>query len=128
MGFPLRGGFYYLFATDFPSFTQEHTNTMTETLDTIVTDMIYEHERYGEVLVVGIGQMYDEYHLDKTSDESATPDPHSTIVYFYKQFDGYGGMSPTPLTEPVTEFAAESSVGRLHTDGKQNFYNSRNRM
>lgn len=80
------------------------------TIERIKTKTIYEHEKYGDVLVTGIGKMYDEWSVDGPKDDIESGD---VLVYFYKDYDGYGGMSPMPLSQPVNEFAksAEEELG-----------------
>lgn len=73
---------------------------MSET--TIQTDVVYEHERLGEVLVTGIAEMYEMYSTDESPPDASE---NETLVFYYDQFDGYGGMSPGPNTEEVHEFA-----------------------
>jgi hypothetical protein len=72
-------------------------------LDTIEADMTYDHEKHGEVLVTAVGEMYDEYSVSRRSGE-----PNSRLVFFYTRFDGYGGMNPAPMSEPVNEFARDA--------------------
>jgi hypothetical protein len=72
------------------------------TVTEIEADVIYNHERLGHVLVTGIAQFHDEWSV---ASENPAGDKNKTIVYFYDQFDGYGGMNPTPHTEEVNEFA-----------------------
>lgn len=78
------------------------------TLDRIEADVVYNHEKHGDVLVTAIGEMYNEYPLSGGRG-APEPDPSSRLVYFYKQYDGYGGMSPNPLSEEVMEFARDAS-------------------
>jgi hypothetical protein len=73
--------------------------------NTITTDTIYQHERYGNVLVTGIGEMYDEYPSSSSS---------AVLVFFYDDYDGYGGMSPMPLSQPVGEFRKSVEYVREH--------------
>jgi hypothetical protein len=71
------------------------------TVQRIETDAIYNHEKYGEVLVTGIGKMYDEWSITGPKDDIESG---NVLVYFYDDYDGYGGMSPMPLTETTDEF------------------------
>ena len=71
------------------------------TIERIKTDVIYEHEKYGEVLVTGIGEMYQEWDVSERSGET----PHSCMIFFYDNYDGYGGMNPMPFSETADEFA-----------------------
>jgi hypothetical protein len=71
------------------------------TIERIKTDVIYEHEKYGEVLVTGIGKMYSEWSIDGPKDGIESG---NVLVYFYDNYDGYGGMSPMPFSETADEF------------------------
>lgn len=71
------------------------------TADRIHTESVYEHERYGEVLVTGIAKMYDEWSMEGPQEDI---DSGEVLVFFYDDYDGYGGMSPMPMSEPVNEF------------------------
>lgn len=73
---------------------------MSETI--IETDVVYQHEQMGEVLVTGIAKMYDEWDVSGPSDDIDSGD---VLVFYHDRFDGYGGMQPTPSTENVNEFA-----------------------
>jgi hypothetical protein len=73
--------------------------------DTILTDTIYQHERYGTVLVTGIGEMYDEYPSHSSG---------NVLVFFYDDYDAYGGMSPIPLSQSVGEFRKSVEYVREH--------------
>lgn len=73
--------------------------------DTITTDTIYQHERYGRVLVTGIGEMYNEYPPTSAG---------SVLVFFYDDYDGYGGMGPTSISEPVGEFRMSADYVGKH--------------
>jgi hypothetical protein len=75
------------------------------TIKRIKTDVIYDHEKYGEVLVTGIGKMYNEWVVSSGDG----PDSGETLVYFYDDYDGYGGMNPMPLSETANEFAKAST-------------------
>ena len=79
--------------------------------ETIESDVVYDHEKQGDVLVVSVGQLYDEYPLDE--DKRTGLEATSELVFYYKQYDGWGGMSPSPLTENVHEFAKHTE--RKHT-------------
>ncbi len=68
----------------------------------IKTDYVYDHERYGQVLVTGIAEMYDEYRVDAANKDGNPPE--QTVVFFHDRYDGYGGMSPVPLSQTVNEF------------------------
>jgi len=72
----------------------------------IEADVIYQHEKYGDVLVTGIAKMYDEWDVDGPQEDIESGD---TLVYFYDNYDGYGGMNPMPQSQPVGEFAQSVS-------------------
>lgn len=72
------------------------------TVTRIKTDVIYNHDKYGEVLVTGIGKMYSEWSVDGPQDDIESG---NVLVYFYDDYDGYGGMNPMPFSEPANEFA-----------------------
>ena len=76
---------------------------------TIETGVVYDHIHYGEVLVEQIGEMYNEYDVENKTGKSAT-----ALVYFYDNFDGYGGMPGGPLTEEATNFAQSVERVREH--------------
>lgn len=82
-------------------------------LDTIQSDAVYDHEKYGEVLVTAVGEMYGEYSLSGDRAETDS-EPNSRLVFYYNNFDGYGGMSPTPMTQEVTEFGRQAELMRAH--------------
>lgn len=71
-------------------------------MNLIQTDMIYDHEKYGHVLVTGIGKMYNEW---STTGPKRDITSQEVLVFFHQDYDGYGGMGPFPLSEPVDEFA-----------------------
>jgi len=68
----------------------------------IEADVVYDHEKYGDVLVTGIAKMYQEWSLDGPQEDI---DSGEVLVYFYDNYDGYGGMNPMPLSENVSEFS-----------------------
>jgi hypothetical protein len=74
----------------------------------IQTDVVYNHEKWGEVLVTGISKMYDEWDVSNANGLSGEPDSASeneVLVFFHTRFDGYGGMEPTPTSQNIIEFA-----------------------
>lgn len=73
----------------------------------IETDSVYQHEKYGEVLVTGVATMFKGWEDGKTVGEG------DTLVFFYDEYDGYGGMHPIPFSEVADEFAKSSK--RMHT-------------
>lgn len=79
------------------------------TNEKIESDVVYDHEKYGDVLVTGIAEMHDEWYVNGY--ETPTPETE-VLVFFYDNYDGFGGMNPMPLSEPVEEFAR--SVERQH--------------
>lgn len=76
----------------------------------IEADVVYNHEKHGEVLVAGISKMYDEW---DTAGPREDIQAGEVLVFFYTSFDGYGGMQPTPSTENVNDFAKRVSRDRL---------------
>lgn len=74
----------------------------------IEADVVYDHERYGEVLVTGIAKVYNAWDTTGPTDDVGSG---SVQAYFYDNFDGYGGMNPMPMSEHVNEFA--KSVDRV---------------
>jgi hypothetical protein len=79
-------------------------------LDTIESDVVYDHDKHGEVLVSSVGKMYSKYPLNSSTE----PVADSTVVYFHNRFDGYGGLNPSPLSEPVSDFAKQAEQVRAH--------------
>lgn len=82
---------------------------MTE--QTIESDVVYDHDKYGEVLVTSIAEVYDEVDVGRDMDEQPS---REVLVFFYDQYDGYGGMNPMPLTESLTDFVGRVSRVRAH--------------
>lgn len=78
----------------------------------IEADVIYQHEKYGDVLVTGIAKMYDEWSSEGPQEDI---DSGEVLVFFYDNYDGYGGMNPMPLSEPVNEFAKTVSRQGPHS-------------
>lgn len=74
----------------------------------IAADVVYQHEKYGEVLVTGIAKMYDEWDVAGPQDDIEAGE---VFVYFHSRFDGYGGMA-TPETERAADFAKAVSEKR----------------
>jgi len=70
------------------------------TVERIETDVVYDHEKYGNVLVTSIATTFSTWNAD-----SGTPSENSTLVFFYRRFDDYGGFGPSPLSENVNDFA-----------------------
>jgi hypothetical protein len=76
----------------------------------IEADTIYQHEQLGEVLVTGIAKMYDEWSIDGPQEDIESGE---VLVFYYDSFDGYGGMNPMPLSDPVSEFAKSVEQKRV---------------
>lgn len=76
------------------------SETMSETQ--IETDVVYEHSKLGEVLVTGIAKMYDEWDTTGPRDDLESGE---VLVFYYDSWDGYGGMSPMPHSDTISEFA-----------------------
>lgn len=68
----------------------------------IESDVTYDHDKYGDVLVTGIAKMYDEWDTRGPQEDIESGE---VLVFFYDNYDGYGGMNPMPMSEPVDEFA-----------------------
>ena len=77
----------------------------------IEADVIYQHEKYGDVLVTGIAKMYSEWDVTGPTDDINSG---QTLVFFYDNYDGYGGMNPTPLSQPVAEFGKAVTRESVH--------------
>lgn len=77
----------------------------------IESDVIYQHEKYGDVLVTGIAKMYQEWDVTGPKEDIESGE---VLVFFYDNYDGYGGMNPTPLSEQVVEFAKSVERKRAH--------------
>jgi len=75
----------------------------------IEADVVYQHSKYGEVLVTGIAKMYSEWDTEGPQEDIESGD---VLVFFYDDYDGYGGMTPMPQSLPVEEFA--KSAERKH--------------
>ena len=71
---------------------------------------MYQHEQLGEVLVTGIAKMYDEWDIEGPQEDIESGE---ILVFYYDNFDGYGGMNPMPLSDPIGEFAKSVSRERL---------------
>jgi len=69
--------------------------------DRIEADVVYNHSKYGEVLVTGIAKMYEEWDVSGPQDDIEAGEVY---VYFHSRFDGYGGMA-TPESELAGDFA-----------------------
>lgn len=75
-------------------------------LDSIEADVVYNHEKYGDVLVTGVARMYEEYTVSEGSEETvSSAEGREVLVFFNHRYDGYGGMDAMPSTQPVMEFA-----------------------
>jgi len=77
----------------------------------IETDVIYQHDQMGDVLVTGIAKMYDEWDTEGPQEDIESGE---VLVFFYDNYDGYGGMNPMPLSEPISEFAKNVDRQRVH--------------
>lgn len=72
-------------------------------LDKVETDTTYQHERYGEVFVTGIGELYDEW---KVNGNGSTEVDRNTVVFFHEM----AGGSAAPISQDVNEFAKCASL------------------
>lgn len=86
------------------------------------TDVVYNHERYGEVLLTGLAKMYEEWDVSGPQDDI---DSGSVLVFFYDNFDGYGGMNPMPMSEPIQEFSKKVERQRPHEYVDSDLYEGR---
>jgi len=77
----------------------------------IEADVIYQHEKYGDVLATGIAKMYSEWDVGGPQEDIESG---NVLVFFYDNYDGYGGMNPTPLSQPAGEFAKAVTRERAH--------------
>lgn len=88
------------------------------TVQRIKTDVIYDHDKYGEVLVTGIGKMYSEWSVSNGDglerEQPGSASESNVLVYFYDDYDGYGGMNPMPFSETANEFAKSVSEVEQH--------------
>jgi hypothetical protein len=65
----------------------------------ITGNTIYEHDEHGEVLVIDVHHIFDEYDL-----ESEGGDPHSCVVRFTTDWDEYGPMPESVQVAPTADF------------------------
>lgn len=83
----------------------------------IEADVVYQHDQLGEVLVTGIAKMYDEWDVSNANGldggEPSSASESEVLVFYYDNFDGYGGMNPMLLSDPIGEFAKSVSRDRL---------------
>lgn len=77
------------------------------TLDRVETNTTYQHERYGRVLVTGIGEMYKEWDRDGGRH---TPSTRNVRVFFHELTDDYSGMGAVPISQDVNEFCKCASL------------------
>lgn len=77
----------------------------------IKSDHVYDHDKYGEVLVTGIGKMYDEWDVSGPQDDI---DSRATLVFYHTRFDGYGGMMTMPQSQEAGEFAKAANHIKAH--------------
>jgi len=65
----------------------------------IESDSIYQHEEFGEILVLGINQQYDTF---ETEEKTGIVD--SVSVRYSTEWDGYGAMFGATRSEPLEQF------------------------
>lgn len=65
----------------------------------VTGNTVYEHDEYGEVLLIDIHHVFDEYNLDAGSGEL-----HSRIVRYSPDWDGYGPMPGSIRVTSIDEF------------------------
>lgn len=82
----------------------------------IEADVVYQHDKYGEVLVTGIAKMYDEWDVSSANGlnngQPSSASENGVFVYFHSRFDGYGGLA-TPETELAGDFAKSVTRQRI---------------
>jgi len=82
----------------------------------IEADVVYNHDKRGEVLVTGISKMYNEWDVSDSNgltEEPSSASENEVLVFFHDRFDGYGGMQPTPSAENVNEFSKHVNRERV---------------
>lgn len=70
----------------------------------IVTGGVYDHERYGHVLVTGIGEMYESWNPNGNIGHSTG----DVVVYFQRGLDEYRVSNATLTDQRVGEFEKEA--------------------
>ncbi len=105
-GHPSREDFYII-----------HGGLVITMEETIESNVVYEHDSYGEVLVTKIGAMTDRWRVGASSDNSLKSQESTVLVFFHSAFDGYGGFTE-PLTEEVNRFASSVEEKRPFTQTK----------
>lgn len=65
-------------------------------------DTIYEHDEHGEVLVIDVHHVFDEYDLETRSGEC-----HSRVVRYASQWDDYGPMPGSIRVTATEDFRGE---------------------
>ena len=67
----------------------------------IEINRVYEHDKHGEILVLGVHEIYTSYDTDT---EDGTED--GVYVRYTTQWDGYGPIVASVQNEPINEFTA----------------------
>lgn len=75
----------------------------------IKANALYDHERFGRVLVTAIGSMYATYDIDRETGQH-----RGTLVYFYDRYDGWGGIRSRPIRQSASEFLKEATFVKYH--------------
>jgi hypothetical protein len=70
----------------------------------VKSDAVYDHDKYGEVLVSNIAVFFDSW--DVTEEDSTDSNP---VVLFHSRFDDYGGMG-NPLRQSIGDFIEQASM------------------
>lgn len=75
----------------------------------VISDTIYEHDEHGEVLIIDVHHVFDEYDL-----ESGSGERHSRVVRYTPNWDDYGPM-PSSIQETATDDFREQLGDRVTT-------------
>jgi hypothetical protein len=75
----------------------------------ITGNTVYEHDKYGEVLVIDVHHVFDEYDLN-----AGTGELHSRVVRYTPNWDDYGPM-PGSIRETSIDDFREQLGDRVST-------------
>lgn len=70
----------------------------------LAKDTVYLHEEHGEVLVLAVHHVFETYDLEKQGGQ-----PHSRVVRYTTDWDGYGPIPASVQTAPVEKF--QNAIG-----------------
>ena len=65
----------------------------------LVKNTVYQHDEHGEVLVIAVHHIFDEYDMEAESNQ-----PQSRVVRYTARWDGYGPMPASVQRTPIAEF------------------------